>query len=399
MASLLWSAGGGRRGPLVLMIALVLALAPPTAAAEPLDAPEVTAASVFAYDVVTDETIYDVEADERRDMGSLAKIMTALVTLEHRAPDAEVVIGGADMVPAGYSAMWLQPGDTLTVEQLLTGVLVPSAGDAALALARDVGAELGGSDDPEIAVAAFVDAMNEQGAQLGLDDTRFANPVGEDDDNAWSTARDIALLFGAAQEDERLSEIMAQSDYGFVSVGPERREYGGLSTNELAGQLGVTGAKTGSTEAAGGCLVLSRTANQNRNTVIVALLGSNLVYDETGIQIEDDRWTDATTLIENMDEQWQWGQPKADSALVQAAAEPAAPLATTPPDLAPDPALDAGFPQAGALPSQSVSPGTAATTDDRPTVRESFAIALAGGTVAIASGSTWVRLRATRLSA
>ncbi|CAA9573192.1 MAG: D-alanyl-D-alanine carboxypeptidase [uncultured Thermomicrobiales bacterium] len=376
MTSWLWSASSDRARPLPLLIALVLVLAcPAVAAAKPLDAPEVTAASVFAYDVATGETIYDVDADERRAMGSLAKIMTALVTLDHRTRDAEVVIAEADMVPAGYSTMWLQVGDILTVEQLLTDVLVPSAGDAALALARDVGAELGGTDDPQSAVAAFVDAMNERAAGLGLDDTRFANPVGEDDADAWSTAHDIARLFHVAQEDALLAGMLAQADYGFLSVGLEQREYGGLSTNELAGQLGVTGAKTGSTDAAGGCVVLARTANRGRNTVIVAILGSGLAYDETGVRIRDERWTDARTLITDMDARWKWGAPS------RSAAEPGATTAMAP---------------AGERPSDSSPPEAATTMGNRRPERETFAIALAGGMVAIASGSAWIRLRGGR---
>ena len=389
----------GRRALLFLLIAMVLALAPPAAAAKPLDAPPVTAASVFAYDVETGETIYDVDAHERRDMGSLAKIMTALVALDHRTPDAEVVIAEADMIPAGYSTMWLQVGDVLTVEQLLTGVLVPSAGDAALALARDVGAELGETDDPAMAVAAFVDAMNARAATLGLGDTRFANPVGEDDTDAWSTAHDMARLFTVAQEDALLAGILAQADYGFISVGPERREYGGLSTNELAGQFGITGAKTGSTDAAGGCVVMSRIANEGGNTVILALLGSGLAYDETGVQIEDERWTDAATLIEDMDDRWEWGLPVAvapaqtatDAGTTGAVATAAAAKPTLAPELAADRV------PVGALLSDPTPEEAGTIMGARRHVRETFAITLAGGMVAIASGSTWRRMRAGRI--
>ena len=401
VSSRLCSANSGCRWLLFLPIAMVLALAHPTvAAAKPLDAPPVTAASVFAYDVETGETIYDVDADERRDMGSLAKLMTALVTLDHRPPEAEVVIAEADMVPAGYSTMWLQVGDTLTVEQLLTGVLVPSAGDAALALARDVGAELGETDDPAMAVAAFVDAMNARAAELGLMDTRFANPVGEDDTEAWSTAHDMARLFSAAQEDALLAGILAQADYGFFSVGPERREYGGLSTNELAGQLGITGAKTGSTDAAGGCVVMSRTANQGGNTVILALLGSELAYDETGVRIRDDRWADATTLIEDMDARWEWGASTVATTPAQTAAGDEATGAVAPAAMA-DATLAPGLASdrvpAGTLLSDSTSEAAGTMMGARRRVRETFAITLAGGMVAIASGSTWMRLRAGRM--
>lgn len=362
---------------LVLLIALVIA-PPPAHAATPLDIPDVTAAGVFAYDIATGETIYSANADERRPVGSLAKIMTALVTLDHRALDAEVMVTEADMVAPGYSTMWLQGGDTLTVEQLLTGVLLASGGDAARALARDIGTGLSGSDDPAIAVAAFVDAMNGRAADLGLTGTRFANPDGEDSADAWSTAHDVALMFGAVQEQPVLTAILAQVEYGFVSAGPERREYGGLTTNQLAGRHGITGAKTGSTEAAGGCLVLARTANQGRTTVIIALLGSNLVYDETGMQIEDDRWTDATTLIEEMDARWTWDDPDPDKS-VTASLTPAGPATS-----------DASVP----IPAAHRA---AARTERRADGdHEPFAIGLAGGMVAIASGVTWMRLRPGR---
>lgn len=388
--------GISRRWVLVLVLSVVLAMAPATgAAAEPLDAPEVTAGSVYAYNIATGDIIYDVNADERRPVGSLAKLMTALVTLDHRAPDEEVVITEADMVPAGYSTMWLQAGDTLTVAQLLTGVLLPSGGDAARALARDIGAGLSGSDDPDIAVAAFVEAMNGRAAELGLGDTRFANPDGEDADGAWSTAHDIALMFGEVQEYALLTGILAQTEYGFVSVGPERRAYSGLTTNELAGQYRVTGAKTGSTEAAGGCLVLSRTANQEQTRVIIALLGSNLVYDETGIQIEDDRWTDAAALIEDMDMRWQWGEPNAEPALIQSGVKPAAKTGSTAaPGSAPAAAPANASSTAPARTVQAAAPGGRETL--QPPYGETLAIGIAGGMVVIASGSTWVRLRTGR---
>lgn len=354
---------------LVLLIAFVIAPSPAHAAA-PLDIPAVTAGSVFAYDIATGEVIYSANADEWRPVGSLAKIMTALVTLDHRRLDAEVVVSEADMIAPGYSTMWLQVGDTLTVEQLLTGLLLSSGGDAARALGRDIGTGLSGSDDPAIAVAAFVDAMNGRAADLGLTGTRFANPDGEDSADAWSTAHDVALMFGAVQEQPVLTGILAQVEYGFVSVGPERREYGGLTTNELAGLHGITGAKTGSTEAAGGCLVLARTANQGRTTVIIALLGSNLVYDETGMQIEDDRWTDATTLIEEIDARWTWD--------------------------------DSGPDESVAVPIEAVAPATSAALMPARAEKkvggdhEPFVIGLAGGMVAIASGATWIRLRSGR---
>jgi len=277
---------------------LTMILFPGVAAQGALDVPAITAASVYAFDPATGEVILERNADERRPIGSITKIATALVAVEHLVLDDEIVVASSDMVPSGFSAMGLQPGDTLTVRQLLTGLLVASGGDAARALAREAGGRLSGSGDPATAVAAFVQAMNDKATELGLADTRFANPDGDDADEAWSTARDVAVLYAALHADPVLADLAALADYSFTSVGPETTPYTGLSTNQLIGQHGVVSAKTGSTEAAGGCLVLARTMPDGGGAVIVAILGAELAYDETWTPTIDERWNDAVTVME-----------------------------------------------------------------------------------------------------
>lgn len=291
------------------MVAWLAFLAAPDAFAQGgLDVPDVTASSVFAFDPDTGEVILERNADERRLIGSVVKIATALVVVDHLEPDEEIVIASSDMVPPGFSAMGLQPGDTLTVRQLLTGLLVASGGDAAQALAREVGGQLAGSDDPVTAVAAFVTAMNDKAAELSLNDTQFANPDGDDSDDSWSTAHDVAMMYARMTAHPLLAELAALPDYAFTSVGPEATPYAGTSTNQLVGQYGVLSAKTGSTEAAGGCLVLARSIPGGSGTEIVAILGADLAYDETWTPTVDERWNDAVAVMETIDAGWTPGQ-------------------------------------------------------------------------------------------
>ncbi len=299
-----------RRGMgLVLAIGLLVVLLPLGGAAqETLEAPNVTATSVFAFDPDTGEVIVSENADERLPIGSVTKVATALVVVDHLDLDDEIVVASEDMLPDGFSSMGLQPGDTLTVEQLLTGLIVESGGDAALALARTIGGDLSGSDDLATVHVAFVEEMNAKVAELGLEDTQFANPDGEDSSQAWSTARDVAYLYAAFEDHPQLAEISAMTEYSFTSVGPEATPYDGVSTNQLAGQHNVISAKTGSTTDAGGCVVLARSSASGDGRQIVAILGADLEYDETWNPTVDERWTDAVTVMNAIDANWTPGQ-------------------------------------------------------------------------------------------
>ena len=175
--------------------------------------------------------------------------------------------------------MQLQAGDTLTVGTLLYGLLLPSGNDGAMALARHVGSQICGCDDANEARGAFVQAMNDYAEELGLENTRFTNPSGIDSEQTYSSARDIAILFGELMKNEKLASIVAEPAYSFYSVGPEARELPVPTTNQLLGQLGVIGGKTGTTEEAGACVVLARQVNGGINTVITAILGSDVQYE------------------------------------------------------------------------------------------------------------------------
>lgn len=365
---------------LVALLALTMLLAPIATAQNALDAPDVSAGSVFAFDPATGEVILERNANERRLIGSVVKLATALVVVDHLDADQEIVIAGSDMVEPGISAMGLQPGDTLTVEQLLTGLLVASGGDAAQALARELGGQFSGSDDPATAIAAFVDAMNEKAAGLDLADTRFANPDGDDSDESWSTAHDVAMLYAELAADPLLAELVALPDYAFTSVGPEATPYAGTSTNQLIGQYGVLSAKTGSTEAAGGCLVLARAMPDGGGTEVVAILGADLAYDETWTPTVDERWNDAVTVMEAIDAGW---TPRQNLASEVATEAPAAVVETG--------SLAA---ERQPRPVTLIESGERATADPVTTSAAAplLAVTAAGGVLAVAGLVAWSRV-------
>jgi D-alanyl-D-alanine carboxypeptidase len=206
----------------------------------------------------------------------------------------------------------LTAGDTFTVEQLLVGLLVPSGSDAANALARHVGMSLADTDDPESGFNAFVDEMNNYVLSIGLKNTRFTNPSGDDSDNSYSSAHDLARLGGRLMRDQTLRAIVNQPAMSLTSIGPEQRPYEEPGTNQLLGQRGVVGIKTGSTPEAGACLIGARSVNDGRNTVITVVLGSDLAYDANDIITTDGRWGDTEAIFNAMDDTFRWVAPAAE---------------------------------------------------------------------------------------
>ncbi len=268
--------------------------------------PEVTAQSVYAFDLESGTVLYNKNIDDRRPVASITKVVTALITVKNASLDEQVQIIDSDLLDpnSAYTRMGLHSGDTLTVAQLLYGLLLPSGGDAALALARHVGGKLSGSDDPATAKTAFIDAMNSYVQSLGLKDSYFTDPAGEDDANAFSTAHDIAIVGGELMKNADLAFIVNQPAYPITSIGGQL--YDLQNTNTLLGKDGVVGIKTGSTEGAGASLLIARSMNNGNNIVIMAVLGSTLKYDASSKITEDARYTDSQAIFADMDARFTW---------------------------------------------------------------------------------------------
>jgi D-alanyl-D-alanine carboxypeptidase (penicillin-binding protein 5/6) len=205
--------------------------------------------------------------DEQIKMASTAKVMTALVVLESDVGmDEEVVIseGAEEYVGNTYSNIGLISGESVTVRDLLAASLIPSGTDADYALAEYVG---GGSVDQ------FVQQMNSRAEELGLENTNFTNPTGIDEENNYSSARDLLKITSAALEYDLFRELVSQSQATIDTKGVEDREIQVFTTNELLAQYPpADGVKTGTSGTAGYMLISSAEAQEE--SYIAAVLGA-----------------------------------------------------------------------------------------------------------------------------
>ena len=175
-----------------LFLALSLLILPVYAAG-----PTVSASSAILMDGESGRVLYEKNAGERRPIASITKLMTALVALDLHPDLTSVVKVKQEWTGAEGSSMYLKPGEELTLEALLYGLLLSSGNDAALAIAGYCAGD----------VESFVAQMNKKAAQLGMNDTHFANPNGLDDPQNYSTAADMAILARAVLEREELRII------------------------------------------------------------------------------------------------------------------------------------------------------------------------------------------------
>ncbi|MDE7260939.1 MAG: D-alanyl-D-alanine carboxypeptidase [Oscillospiraceae bacterium] len=196
-----------------------------------------SAASAVLIEQSSGRVLYQQNPDEERLIASVTKIMTALAALEHGDKRQRYTVTAQDM--AEGSSMYLKPGDTLELEELLYGLMLVSGNDAALAVAHCVSGEL---DD-------FVALMNETAEKLGLTHTHFANPNGLDAEGHYSSARDLAALAAYALENDDFRRIVSTAS---VTIG---ERYLANHNKLLRLYEGCIGVKTGFTKAAGRTLV------------------------------------------------------------------------------------------------------------------------------------------------
>ena len=219
------------------------------------EALEVSATAAVLMDADMGQVLYEKNGDRQMLIASTTKIMTALVVLEHAAPD-DVITVTPDHMAEG-SSMYLKAGETVRVEELLYGLLLCSGNDAALALTECAGG-----------LTPFVALMNEKAAALGMAHTSFANPNGLDADGHYSTARDMAVLAAAAVENPTFRRICSSRS---VTIGQRTME----NHNRLLRQVeGCVGLKTGYTQSAGRTLV-SCTERDGCRLVAVTLQDGN----------------------------------------------------------------------------------------------------------------------------
>ena len=225
---------------------------------------DVPCAAAVLIDEDSGTVLYEKNADERRPVASITKVMTLLLTFE-ALQAGKIALG--DIVPVsehayhmGGSQIWLEPGEQLTLQEMLKAICISSANDAAVAVAEFVA----GSEP------AFVDAMNARAAALGMTATHFANACGLDEEGHLSSARDVAVM-----SREMLLHHPEVREYCTVWMDTLR---GGrtqlVNTNKLLKSYpGITGLKTGTTGKAGVCITAS--AERDGLRLIAGVLGAS----------------------------------------------------------------------------------------------------------------------------
>lgn len=205
---------------------------------------DVTSHHVILYNMLDDTEIYEENSNERVSIASLTKIMTTIVALENISDYEQVVtIKDEDFVGTiGYSEAGFKTGDKATIMDLLYGIMLPSGADAVNAVVRVTA----GSEEK------FVKLMNEKAKEIGLTNTSFANPVGRDDEDNYSTAYDVAKLLKYALKNETFKKIFTTKYYKVPSNGLELKST--LSAYKMLDTSIIMGSKSGFTKNAGRCL-------------------------------------------------------------------------------------------------------------------------------------------------
>lgn len=208
------------------------------------------------FDLDTKEVLYSKNIFDKMYPASITKIMTAYLALKYGQLQDEITVSkNATLIPGDASRCGLREGDTLTLEQLLYGLMLKSGNDAAIAIAEYI------SGDTE----AFVQLMNQEARALGATGTHFVNANGLHDEEHYTTAYDIYLIFQAAIKQETFLTIIGTPSYTteYTNVNEKLIAVQWDTTNRfLLGELEtpegiqVLGGKTGTTNAAGNCDVL-----------------------------------------------------------------------------------------------------------------------------------------------
>lgn len=220
------------------------------------------AKSAILMEEATGNILYESNPDERLPIASVTKVMTMLLIME--AVDSgkisldDMVTVSENAMSYGGSTMFLETGEQLTVNDMLKGIAVASANDGCVAMAE----RLAGSE------SAFVDMMNEKAKELGMENTHFMNTNGLDEDDHYSSARDVAIMSRELMKHETI--------FNYTSIWMDTLRGGKFqlaNTNKLIRFYdGANGLKTGSTSKALCCL--SAAAKRNDMQLIAVVLGA-----------------------------------------------------------------------------------------------------------------------------
>lgn len=254
------------------------------------NAPQVNSTYAIVIDGDTGSVLYEKNSNDRAHPASTTKIMSCIIVLENSPSLDEMVTVGSEVngFSSANSLMGVKENETLSVRDLLYGMMLLSGNDAANALAVHVAGSIEG----------FASMMNAKATELGLTQTHFVNPHGLTDEQHYTTAADLAKISQYAMQNGDFRAIVAAPSYTLAATNKNSESRLIHTTNRFLSRKNednpylwsaVTGIKTGSTNAAQGCLVTSASYN-GMNLIAVAL------HDESKDYLE--RWEDCRKMIE-----------------------------------------------------------------------------------------------------
>lgn len=302
--------------PMVLSILCLPAFA--------LEAPELQCRNAVLVDANYGEVLYDMNAYDKAYPASITKVMTALLVMEalesgQLTEDTVVTVSelAARKTFPDESTANLKAGEELTVEELLYCLLLPSANDAAKALAEAVDGSM----------EEFVAHMNRKAGELGCQGTHFANPHGLHNEDHYTTAYDISLFMTAALKYDLFRTIIGTASHTVpaTNLSGERLYY---NTNGLISNLHYMGyvydkcigGKTGTTDEAGRCLVAA--AEDGDTLLISVVLGSGPIEEPGYEKLRQGQFTESTKLLK-------WGFANFERVTITKGSEPVAKVAVT----------------------------------------------------------------------
>lgn len=265
--------------------------------AEEMISVDIMAQHAYFINVSSNTVYYEKASKEKIAPASTTKMLTALTALDYCDMDEEVKVGEeVKLISDNASRAWLYPGNELTVQQLLDGLLLPSGNDAAYALGVFAGRKVVGNEDISIdeALTAFMSAMNKKATSIGAKNSNFMRPDGYDSENQYTTAEDLGVIAREFLDCRELKQIASTYTISDHWMSGENVTY--HNTNELINPEGpyyyepAIGLKTGKSEEAGCCLVSA--AKVQGDIYIGVVMGST----------EEGRWQDSLALYNKMEE-------------------------------------------------------------------------------------------------
>ena len=229
--------------------------------------PNVTARSAVVMEAKTGLIVYARDMDLKSYPASTTKMMTLITALDKGNLSDTVRVGGNAAFAEG-STLWLEEGDKVPLRELLTGMMMVSGNDGAVAVAEHVGGS----------IKNFARMMNEKAREIGAEHTHFVNPSGLPDENHYTTAHDLALMAAYGLKNDKFTRITSTKEQTFPWV----KDPSHLLRNE--NQLlwiypGANGIKTGYTDAAGRCLVSS--AERGGTEIVAVVLDSLYMWNDS----------------------------------------------------------------------------------------------------------------------